>query len=88
MRFVPLCTSYFNDPWTLPSLTMSYEGQSHIGMAMPLSTTEFVYQYILDATIDPDPSSSWKDEMDLVLELVWAAQSYCSHDFLGYFTFR
>jgi hypothetical protein len=37
MRFIPFCTSYFNDPWTLPSSTMSYEGQSHIGMAMPLS---------------------------------------------------
>jgi hypothetical protein len=59
MRYVPFHTSYFNDPWTLPSPTMSYEGQSHIGMEMPLSTTKVVYQAILDATVDPDPSSSW-----------------------------
>jgi hypothetical protein len=37
MRSVPFCTSYFNDPWTLPSLTMSYKGHSHIRMEMPLS---------------------------------------------------
>jgi hypothetical protein len=30
MRYVPFHTSYFNDPWTLPSLTMSCEVQSHI----------------------------------------------------------
>jgi hypothetical protein len=32
MRSVPFHTSYFNDPWTLPSLSLSCEGQSHIGM--------------------------------------------------------
>jgi hypothetical protein len=32
MRSIPFRTSYFNDPWTLPSPTMSYEGHSHIGM--------------------------------------------------------
>jgi hypothetical protein len=26
MRYVPFCTSYFNDPWTLPSSTASCEG--------------------------------------------------------------
>jgi hypothetical protein len=36
-RSVPFHTSYFNDPWTLPSSTTSCEGQSHDGMAMPLS---------------------------------------------------
>jgi hypothetical protein len=32
----PFHTSYFNDPWTLPSLTSSCEGELHAGMAMPL----------------------------------------------------
>jgi hypothetical protein len=41
-----------------------------------------VYQAILDATADPDPSSSRTDEVDLVLEPIWATQSSCSHDFL------
>jgi hypothetical protein len=38
-RSVPFHTSYFNDPWTLPSSTASFEVQSHTGMVMPLSTT-------------------------------------------------
>jgi hypothetical protein len=37
---------------------------------------------ILYATVDPDPSSSWMDEVDPVLEPVWATHSSCSHDFL------
>jgi hypothetical protein len=61
MRFVPFCTSYLNDPWTLPSPTMSYEGQSKIGMEIPLSVEKVMYNVILDATVDLDPSSSWKD---------------------------
>jgi hypothetical protein len=35
-RFVPFRTSYFNDPWTLPSSTVSCEFQSQPGMDMPL----------------------------------------------------
>jgi len=38
LRYVPFHTSYLNDPWTLPSPAMSYEGNSHIGMEIPLST--------------------------------------------------
>jgi hypothetical protein len=83
MRSIPFLTLYFNDPWMLPSLTMLYEGQSHIGMAMPLSATEVVYQSILDAIVDLDPSSSRTDEVDPILELVWAIQSSCSHDCLS-----
>jgi hypothetical protein len=58
MRFVPFCTSYFNDPWTLPSSTSSCEGQSHIGMEIPLSAAYIVYQDVLDSSFDPDPVSS------------------------------
>jgi hypothetical protein len=54
MRSIPFCTLYFNDPWTLPSLTMSCEGQSHIGMEMPLSVVEITYQVVLDSTTDLD----------------------------------
>jgi hypothetical protein len=43
MRSVPFHASYFNDPWTLLSLTMSCEGQSHIGMEMPLLATKMTY---------------------------------------------
>jgi hypothetical protein len=68
-RSFPFCTSYFNDPWTLPS---SCEGQSHDGMAMPPSTVEIACQVVLDSSIDPDPITSPTDEEDLVLKPVWA----------------
>jgi hypothetical protein len=70
-RLIPFCTSYFNNPWTLPSLTASCEGQSHIGMAMPLSTTEIVYQAILDSSINLNPITSPTDEEDRVINPVW-----------------
>jgi hypothetical protein len=57
-KSIPLCTSYFSDPWTLPSPTSSIEGQSHVGMAMPLSTTKIAYQAILDSSVDHDPVPS------------------------------
>jgi hypothetical protein len=37
---------------------------SHIGIVMPLSSTEVVYQDILEAIVDPDPSSSLMEEVD------------------------
>jgi hypothetical protein len=71
-RSIPFHTSYFSDPWTLPSLTSLIEGQSHAGMAMPLSTVEIVYQAILDSSVDPDPTTSQTDEEDPILRPVWA----------------
>jgi hypothetical protein len=81
-RFVPFCTSYFNNPWTLPSSTSSCEGKSHVGMSMPLSTTEIAYQDDLHSSVDPDPITSPTDEEDHVLKLVWATSLSFSHDFL------
>jgi hypothetical protein len=79
---IPFHTSYFSDPWTLPSLTLSIEGRSHAGMAMPLSTTKIQYQAILDSSADPDPVPSQTVEEDPILRLVWATSLSCSHDFL------
>jgi hypothetical protein len=81
-RSIPFRTSYFSDPWTLPSPTSSCEGQLHVGMAMPLSAVEIVYQVVLDSSIDPDPVTSQTNEEDLVLRPVWATSLSCSHDFL------
>jgi hypothetical protein len=69
-RFIPFRTSYFNDPWTLPSSTTSCEGQLHSRMAMPLSTVEIVYQSVLDSSADLDPVTSQMNEEDHVLEPV------------------
>jgi hypothetical protein len=86
-RYVPFCTSYFNDLSTLPSSTASCEGQPHTRMAMPLSTVEIAYQVVLDSSTDTNHVTSQTDEEDHVLEPVWATSSSYAHDFLDDFTF-
>jgi hypothetical protein len=71
-RSIPFLTSYFSDPWTLPSSTSSCEGQSYDGMAMPLSIMKIVYQVVLDSFDDTDLVTSLMDEEDIVLKPVWA----------------
>jgi hypothetical protein len=71
-RSIPFRTSYFSDPWTLPSLTSSIEGHSHAGMAMPLSAAKIVYQAILDSSADPDLVTSQIDKEDPVPRPIWA----------------
>jgi hypothetical protein len=82
IRYVPFCTSYFNNPWTLPSSNISFEGQSHIEMEILLSVAEIAYPTLLDSSVDPDPVSSQTNKEDPVLEPVWATLSYFSHYFL------
>jgi hypothetical protein len=81
-RSIPFRTSYFSDPWTLPSPNSLCEGQSYAGMAMPQSTTEIVYQVVIDSSADPDPVTSPMDEEDLVLRHVWATSLSCLNDCL------
>jgi hypothetical protein len=81
-RSIPFHTSYFNDLWTLPSLTLSCEGQSHAGMAMPLSTSKIMYQANLDSSVDPDLVPSPTNKEDPVFRFVWATSFSYSHDFL------
>jgi hypothetical protein len=57
-RSIPFCTSYFSDLWTLSSPTSSCEGQLHVGMDMPLSKVDIVYQVVLDSSTDLDPVTS------------------------------
>jgi hypothetical protein len=49
---------------------------------MPLSTSEIVYQVVLDSFVVPDPITSQTDEEDPILKPVWATSSSCSHEFL------
>jgi hypothetical protein len=81
-RSIPFRTSYFIDLWTLPSPTSSCEGQLHAGMAMPLSTTEIVYQFVLDSFANPDSVTSPMNDEDPVLRPMWATLFSCSHDYL------
>jgi hypothetical protein len=50
-RSAPFHTSYFNNPWTLPSSISYCEGHSHTGMTIPLLTMKIAYQTILDSSI-------------------------------------
>jgi hypothetical protein len=83
MRSIPFHTSYFNDPWTLPSLNASCECHPHNGMAIPLSVEKITYQVVLNSSTDPDPVTLQTDKEDLVLEPVWGTSSYYSRDFLN-----
>jgi hypothetical protein len=81
-RSIPFCTYYFDDVWTRPSPTLSYEGKSHARMAMPLLATNIVYQVVLDSSIDPNHLPSLTDEEDLFSRPVCATSFSFSHDFL------
>jgi hypothetical protein len=70
--------TYFNDPWNLPSPSASMEGVGNPGMAMPLSTTEVVYNIVQQTSTNSDPTPP--QELDLVLEPIWAQESLTSHD--------
>jgi hypothetical protein len=73
-------TTYFHDPWTLPSPSTTMEGTEHHGMAMPLSMVEVAYSIIQRASVDPDPTPA--QELDPVLEPIWAQGSLADTDSL------
>jgi hypothetical protein len=81
-RSIHFHTFYFNNLWTLPSSTLSCEGQLHVGMAMPLSAAKILHQVVLDSFVDPYPVPLPMDEEDPVLRLVLATSLSFSHDFL------
>jgi hypothetical protein len=66
-------TTYFNNPWNLPSPSATMEGKRHHGMAMPLSVEEVVYSIVQQASVNADPTPT--HELDLVLEPTWAQVS-------------
>jgi hypothetical protein len=67
------CTTYFDDPWTLPSPLAKMEGIGHHGMSMPLSTTEVAYSIVQQASIDPDLTLA--QELDPSFKPTWAQGS-------------
>jgi hypothetical protein len=74
------CMTYFSDPWNLPSPSTTMEGTGHHGMAMPLSMAEVVYSIVQQASADPDPTPA--QELDSVLEPIWAQGSLTYTDSL------
>jgi hypothetical protein len=72
--------TYFNDPWILPPPSAMMEGTGHHGMSMPLSMTEVAYSLVQQASTDPDPTPT--QELDLILEPIWAQGSLVDTDSL------
>jgi hypothetical protein len=73
-------TTYFNDPWILPSPLATMDGTGHHGISMPLSTAEVAYSLVQQASVDPDPTPA--QELDLILEPIWAQGSLANTDSL------
>jgi len=71
-------TSYFNDPWILPSPSTLMEGARHPGMDMPLSIVEVAYSIVQQASANPNMTPP--HELDLVLKPVWARDSLATYD--------
>jgi hypothetical protein len=71
-------TSYFNDMWTLPSLSASMEGIGHHGMSMPLSAAKVAYNIVQQTSPNPDLAPS--HALDPVLEPIWAQDSLATQD--------
>jgi hypothetical protein len=67
-------TTYFNDPWIIPSPSSTMEGTGHPGMSMPLSTAEVAYSLVQQASTDTDITPT--QELDPPLELIWAQGSF------------
>jgi hypothetical protein len=73
-------TTYFNDLWILPSPSATMEGTGHHGMSMPLSVVEPVHSLVQQASSDTDSTPS--QELDLILEPIWAQGSLTDTDSL------
>jgi hypothetical protein len=73
-------TTYFNDSWILPPPLATMEGTRHHGMSIPLSTVEVMYSLVKQDFSDPDPTPT--QELDLILEPIWAQGSLTDTDSL------
>jgi hypothetical protein len=66
--------------WTLPSPSALMEGTWHPGMCIPLSTAEFSYSIVQQASTDPDLTPT--RELDPVIEPIWDQYSLATTDYL------
>jgi hypothetical protein len=73
-------TTYFKDPWTLPSPSDMMDVTGHTGMSTPLSATEVAYSLVQQASATPDPTPV--QELDPLLEPIWAQDSFAKTDSL------
>jgi hypothetical protein len=73
-------TTYFEDPWILPSPSATMDETGHSGISMPLSTIEVAYSFMQQASANPDLTPT--QELDPLLEPIWAQGSLANVDSL------
>jgi hypothetical protein len=73
-------TTYFQDPWILPSPSAIMDETGHAGMSMPLSAAEVAYSLVQQASATPDLTPA--QELDPPLEPIWAQGSLANTDSL------
>jgi hypothetical protein len=73
-------TTYFNDPWILPSPSDTMEATGHAGMSSPLSAAEVAYSMVQQTSATPDPIPT--QELDPLFEPIWAQNSLVDTDSL------
>jgi hypothetical protein len=73
-------TTYFEDPWILPSPSATMDETGHSGMSMPLSAAEVAYSLVQQASANPDPTPA--QELDPLPEPIWAQGSLATTDSL------
>jgi hypothetical protein len=66
-------TTYFKDPWILPSPSDTMEATGHAGMSSPLSAAEVAYSMVQQTSATPDPIPT--PELDPLFEPIWAQNS-------------
>jgi hypothetical protein len=73
-------TTYFEDPWILPSPSTMMDETGHPDMSMPLSSIEVAYSLVQQASANPDLTLA--QELDPLLEPIWAQGSLANVDSL------
>jgi hypothetical protein len=74
------CTTYFDDPWILPSPSATMDEAGHPEMSMPLSIAEVAYSLVQQALANTNPTPA--QELDPLLEPIWAHGSLANTDSL------